>query len=298
MPRFLTVSPTHVNGKKPYSWEKFLEGNYIALGWYHTDFTGWTSARIFKDIKRNHFDNETEAIDAHSKFFELEVGDIVAPNNVNHGLFGIGIVKSDYKFKKCIHDTGSNNREDFYSHYREVEWLIDHYQKREDLLAPGETCWEVRGTIGMLNKTPDYIKRLFECERINLAPTSVDWEGDSELIGFEGKTREELKLHKWIERDSTFVQAYKKKYAGVTNCQGCGLHPKSKFGIEAVKFLELHHIYPLALRKSDRNTITGEKDVASLCPNCHKLIHSMMSSSAKEMIELDKLRKRVYQENR
>lgn len=32
MAKFLTVSPTHIPGKKPYAWQNFLKGNYVAIG--------------------------------------------------------------------------------------------------------------------------------------------------------------------------------------------------------------------------------------------------------------------------
>lgn len=122
MPRFLTISPTHENGKKAYALENFLKGNYIALGWYQQDCCGWQLEEIYEDIKSKKFPNGSEALYAHRKSCELEIGDIVDPNNAFDGLFGIGIIKSDYKFQKYIHDTGSLDKIDFYSHFR-VEFI-------------------------------------------------------------------------------------------------------------------------------------------------------------------------------
>ncbi len=33
MPKFTTISPTHIPGKKEYAWERFREGHYVAIGW-------------------------------------------------------------------------------------------------------------------------------------------------------------------------------------------------------------------------------------------------------------------------
>ncbi len=293
MPKFLTISPTHVSRKKPYAWEEFKKGNYVSLGWYHTDYSNWTLEKIIKDIVKQKFPNEKEAIDAHRKFYKLEIGDIIAANNVADGLFGIGIIKSDYRFKQFIHDTGSNNKDEFYSHYREVDWVITDYQKRKDLLKKGETCWKIRGTVGGLLKLPDYIKRIFEKNGVKYENNSSDWQGDSELIGYEGEIKEELRLHKWTERDIKFRNSYKAKYAGIKECNGCQLNPKERFGIPAINFLELHHITPLELRKSDKNSITRESDVVLICPNCHKLIHKMMSKRNKKVITLIELVKKI-----
>jgi hypothetical protein len=40
MPKFTTVSPTCRAGGKPAAWERFLAGNYIAIGWcYKTELS-------------------------------------------------------------------------------------------------------------------------------------------------------------------------------------------------------------------------------------------------------------------
>ncbi len=290
MPKFLTISPTHVGMKKPYAWENFKNGNYVALGWYHTDYSNWDIESIISDLVKHKFKNEKESIDAHKKFYKLEVGDVIAANNVSDGLFGIGIIKSDYKFKKYIHDTGSENRDEFYSHYRDVEWVVTDYQKRKSILGKEDKCWRMRGTVGGLLLLPNYVKRIFDARGIQYERNASDWYGDSELVGYEGEVKEEFRLHKWIERDLIFRNSYKKKYAEIEKCPGCELNPKKAFGISAINFFELHHITPLALRKSDRNSITKESDVLLLCPNCHKLIHKMMSKKNKEIITLDDLK--------
>jgi len=42
-------------------------------------------------MEQNH-DNEASAIDAFTKFLALDIGDYVAVNNTNDGLFGKGVV--------------------------------------------------------------------------------------------------------------------------------------------------------------------------------------------------------------
>lgn len=163
MPKFLTISPTHIPGKKPYAWEKFRDGNYIAIGWGDLDdLTGLSVEQVVSEIRKHHFDSETNAISTFTKFLALEIGDIVAVNNVNFGLFGVGKVTSGYKFKLDMHDTGSEGDDkEFYSHYREVKWLVTDYKRKEDLLRIDEKLWKPYGTTGALeNDVPDFIKRL------------------------------------------------------------------------------------------------------------------------------------------
>jgi len=85
----------------------------------------------------------------------------VAVRKVNHGLFGIGVVTSGYRFERYKHDTGADDREEFYSHFREVEWKYTQYVRRRDIVGPGETGWEPFGTISSFqDEVPPYIRRL------------------------------------------------------------------------------------------------------------------------------------------
>lgn len=47
MPKFTTISPTHIEGKKRYAWERCQEGGYVAIGWLQrTDLSGKTVDQI------------------------------------------------------------------------------------------------------------------------------------------------------------------------------------------------------------------------------------------------------------
>lgn len=161
MSRFLTVSPTHVPGKKEYAWNNFLSGGYVAIGWLDLDLTGFPIDDVVEQIRTLNYDNEASAIDAFTKFLTLEKGDYVAINNTNAGLFGVGEIISGYKYEKNKHDTGADLKDHFYSHYRCVEWKYTSYVKRKNLIGPGERGWKPFGTVGTLyDEIPPYIKRL------------------------------------------------------------------------------------------------------------------------------------------
>jgi hypothetical protein len=160
MPKFLTISPTHVAGKKEYAWNNFKKGGYVAIGWLPIDFTNNTIDEIERKLKKEKYDNEASAIASFSKFLSLDIGDYVAIPNVNFGIFGIGKIKSGYKYQVQMHDTGAETKEDFYSHYREVEWIVTDYHKRSELIEEGETSWSPYGTTGVLEpELPDWVKR-------------------------------------------------------------------------------------------------------------------------------------------
>ena len=123
MPRFATISPTHKPGGKPAAWKHFRDGGYVALGWHHVDYSDYTFPEIVADLKRRKYKNEKEAILAHGYFKALEIGDIVAVNNTFHGLFGVGVIASDYNFAERKHPTGHVDVNEYNSHYREVRWV-------------------------------------------------------------------------------------------------------------------------------------------------------------------------------
>jgi hypothetical protein len=158
----MTISPTHVAGKKEYAWNKFLSGRYIAIGWIEQhNLTGKSLDEVISLIREEGYDNEASAVDAFTKFLTLQVGDYVAVNNTNAGLFGIGIISSGYKYDRYKHDSGAEDKVDFYPHYREVDWKYTSYVKRKDIVGPEETGWKPFGTVGSLeDEVPVYIRRL------------------------------------------------------------------------------------------------------------------------------------------
>lgn len=162
MPRFLTVSPTHIPGKKKITWERFRDGGYVAIGFKIGDMTGVSPGEVADVIAEHGHENEKEAnaIDCFRKFLSLEPGDIVAVNNTNHGLFGIGVVTRGYHYEYQRHDTESEDRDQWYSHLVEVDWRVTSYMRRRDLVREGEKMWAPYGTVGaLLDQVPDYIRR-------------------------------------------------------------------------------------------------------------------------------------------
>ncbi len=161
MLRFTTISPTHKPGRKEEAWEKFQRDGYIAMGWLKsTNLRHKTPEEVLKLINKEKPKNLNDAKDCLNKFvFELSRGDYVAVNNVNHGLYGVGRITSDYEFKLAKHDAGSG--ESYYSHFRQVRWLDTRYRKAETLLKRNEQHWKPRGAMGAIFESlPPYILRL------------------------------------------------------------------------------------------------------------------------------------------
>ena len=55
-------------------------------------------------------------------------------------------------------------------------------------------------------------------------------------------------------------------------CACCGLEPRSVYG-DAGSIIEVHHIEPLSLLGAPR-LYDPAKDLAPLCPNCHRALHT------------------------
>lgn len=167
-PRFMTISPTHIPGKKEYAWKKFLEGGYIAIGWLREhNLKSMSIDEVIALIEAQDYDSDSEAraIDAFKKFLKLESGDYVAVNNASDGLFGVGVISSGYDYRAYGHDNGSEDKEDFYSHFRGVTWKYTTYVRRKDVISPGETAWRPYGTVGSLDdEVQPYIDRLLGVE--------------------------------------------------------------------------------------------------------------------------------------
>ena len=167
MPKFVTISPTHVPGKKPYAWNNFKSGGYAAIGWLvNEDLTGKSIDQVRELIMRARYPNEASAVHSFEVFMSLQPGDYVAANNTNDGLFGIGRVTGGYRYELRRHDTGAQGPEgEFYSHLIDVEWVRSEYVRRRDILEEGETGWPPFGTVGALrDEVPLYIRRLLRLE--------------------------------------------------------------------------------------------------------------------------------------
>jgi len=164
LPKFTTMASTHLSGNKPFTWEQMSgDKGYIAIGWleqWNLSRRAWPEVERLIEEQSYASSNSVEARDCLRKFlFEIGVGDYVAVNNVQHGLFGIGRITSAYKYEPHKHDCGDGS--EYYPHYRDVEWLITEYIPAQDINFNGELRWEPRGTVGRIDGTvPQYIRTL------------------------------------------------------------------------------------------------------------------------------------------
>ena len=84
-------------------------------------------------------------------------------------------------------------------------------------------------------------------------------------------------MHYYRERDRLLVTRAKNHYrsrnGGKLLCDSCGIDPTDKYGDVGDTCIEAHHRRPIAELQPDSITTVGE--LAMVCANCHKIIHSV-----------------------
>jgi ribosomal protein L44E len=89
-----------------------------------------------------------------------------------------------------------------------------------------------------------------------------------EIKSTNGEARKKLVIHLVRERDRKLV-AQKKASVDTPTCEVCNFDFQKKYGIN---YCEVHHLTPLAHLKE--GTQTKLDDLAIVCANCHRVIHT------------------------
>lgn len=120
-------------------------------------------------------------------------------------------------------------------------------------------------------------------------PTAEDQDG-----GFAEAEEGRLltRLHKQRERSRKLV-AKKKDWAltkfGVLECEACGFNFADTYGVRGEGFIECHHTKPVHEFGDGQKTTTD--DLALLCANCHRMIHTkrpwLTIEALKALLNLD-----------
>lgn len=83
------------------------------------------------------------------------------------------------------------------------------------------------------------------------------------------------RVHRQRERSRKLVEqvkAFALTQTGRLNCAACGIDFVKHYGPTAIGIMDVHHTKPLhTLTEGHRTNI---KDLALLCPNCHRVIHA------------------------
>ncbi len=117
--------------------------------------------------------------------------------------------------------------------------------------------------------------------------TPLDFEEESAAQAIEGKLL--FREHQYRERSASLVKHKKQQVfrtLGRLACEVCGFDFHGQYGGQEEPFIECHHRMPLhRLRQGQRTTL---KDLALVCPNCHRMLHR-----TKDPSDLNALRARI-----
>jgi len=89
----------------------------------------------------------------------------------------------------------------------------------------------------------------------------------------EGK--EKYKYHRSLERDSSIAKKAKEarlESVGELICDACGFSFSDTYGELGAGFIEAHHIIPVSKLRGERKTTI--KEIALVCSNCHRMLHT------------------------
>lgn len=104
-----------------------------------------------------------------------------------------------------------------------------------------------------------------------------DYADGGDLEFPEGKKVQ--RLHFARERNKTLVQKFKRGFKakhGALFCEACGFDFSKTYGQLGIDFTEAHHKKPVHLLDEKSSTKVG--DLASVCSNCHRMLHRTGSS--------------------
>lgn len=104
------------------------------------------------------------------------------------------------------------------------------------------------------------------------------------------ENRKKVASHLRRERSSTLAIACKDR--DCYTCQCCGFRFADQYGKLGNVFAEAHHLTPLS--KLRENVLTRLEDLATVCANCHRMLHRMDG----ERGDLQKLRSTVSRHRR
>ena len=76
-----------------------------------------------------------------------------------------------------------------------------------------------------------------------------------------------------LKRERNRLLANDRKEIDKYKCQVCGFHFGKRYGKLGDNFAEAHHLVPLSKLDGEQNTRI--EDLATVCANCHRMLHRM-----------------------
>ena len=164
-----------------------------------------------------------------------------------------------------------------------LDTIREHNGDLADAVAAHSAQLRIRANSFALRSTADAVlatkSKLFGPSNFGSAMTLIDVQRKAavqleKMAGVEGRFL--TRTHVYRERDRTFAKHVRAHYAaladGAVQCHACGTMPTDTYGPAGDSCLELHHKTPIAQLQPD--SVTAVDDMALVCSNCHRVIHS------------------------
>jgi predicted HNH restriction endonuclease len=100
--------------------------------------------------------------------------------------------------------------------------------------------------------------------------------------GFKNRAR----VQEHLRRERSAALARRARVRDKFTCSVCGINFGELYGTVGRGFAEVHHLVPLASKHSPK--ITHVEDLATVCANCHRMLHRM-SGKGEDLGRLKKL---------
>lgn len=160
---------------------------------------------------------------------------------------------------------------------------MSSYSKRDK-----EIFFEFKDKNSELKSIANQIKNTISNQKVKAKLYQIPDDEDNETHSAkEGKVI--YKLHKLRERDNKLNQKKKDLYFekyGKLDCEVCGFDFYETYGELGKGFIEAHHRIPLS--EIDGETTTKLKDLALVCPNCHRMLHKAIDN-----LSVDELKNKI-----
>lgn len=296
MTRFWKIAP----GSNAEDWSLFQRYQCIGIGWLEdVDFRSFSGEDEVLTALEARYGKNAEGCGRGAAemiwWFTREIrrNDVVVANDAYNRVVGIGTIASNYIAPNSRSNPLRYDQHTFRHHVRMVDWKIR--SAVEIPAVPPKQYFFVQQTLKELasDDLPSIanayshtfphegrlVKQVYRLLEIETPATnrlkSNDW--DIHMAATAGKEgARKLALHFVRERDPKLVKA-KKLTAANLDCEVCGFSSADFYDVE---YCEVHH--RKALSQLSEGSVTTLQDLAIVCANCHRIIHSQFPPMAIE----------------
>lgn len=296
MTRFWKIAP----GSNAEDWSLFQRYQCIGIGWLEdVDFRSFSGEdEVLTSLEARYGKNAEGCGRGAAEMIwwftrEIRRNDVVVANDAYNRVVGIGTIASNYIAPNSRSNPLRYDQHTFRHHVRMVDWKIR--SAVEIPAVPPKQYFFVQQTLKELasDDLPSIanayshtfphegrlVKQVYRLLEIETPATnrlkSNDW--DIHMAATAGKEgARKLALHFVRERDPKLVKA-KKLTAANLDCEVCGFSSADFYDVE---YCEVHH--RKALSQLSEGSVTTLQDLAIVCANCHRIIHSQFPPMAIE----------------